>query len=117
LEAVEDEAGAAQVNVVMGDGVHDLGDGGADAVAVFGSGEVLDAGAGGAGFGVGDGAAGGVVEVAELLCAEAWAAALAAGGKDVAAAAGTGVLLGLGLWVRLGFLGRHGGLPLPYLFA
>jgi hypothetical protein len=67
LKAVEEKAGAAGVDVVVGDGVHDLGDGGADGVAVFGDGEVVDSGACGAGFGVGDGAAGGVVEVAELL--------------------------------------------------
>ena len=88
LEAVEDETRAAWVDVVVGDIVHDLGDSGADAVAVFGDGKIVCGGAGATEFGVGDGAAGGVVEVAELFSAEAGAAALAASGEDVATAAG-----------------------------
>ena len=62
LEAVEEEAGAAGVEGVGGDGEQDLADGLLDGGAVFGQGEVegvvLVAG-------VGDGAAGGVVVVAE----------------------------------------------------
>ena len=113
LQAVEDEAGAARVDVVAGNGVHDLGDGGADAVALFGVGEVMDAGAAEAGFRVGDRAAGGVVVVAELLGTQAGTAALAAGGEDVAAAAAGGFFLVAGL----GFVFWHVGTPSPVIFA
>jgi len=88
LEAVEEEAGAAWIEVVGGDALEDLCDGELDAGAV---GELVRAGedpsaeAGFAGGGVFDGAAGGVVVVAEGLVAEAGAAAAVAVGEDVAA--------------------------------
>ena len=66
LEAVKEEAGAAGVEGVGGDGEQDLADGLLDGGAVFGQGEVegvvLVSG-------VGDGAAGGVVVVAEVFVA------------------------------------------------
>jgi hypothetical protein len=87
LEVVEEAAGSCGVEVVGGDAAEDLrGDG-------EGGGAVLDDGEleGLVGVevtefsGVGFGAAGGVVEVAEALAAERGRAALAAGGVDVAA--------------------------------
>jgi hypothetical protein len=113
LEAVEDHAGALEVDGVVGDGVHDLGDGGADGFAVLGFGEIEEPDAGAAGAGVGDGAAGGVVVVAELLGAEAGAAAAAAGGEDVAAAAAGGLIF---VFFVFGFVERHVGIPPTRIF-
>ena len=58
LKAVEDEAGTAQVDVIVGDVMHDLSDGSADGIAVFGDGEVVGGDACGPGLWVGDGGAG-----------------------------------------------------------
>ena len=85
LQAVEEEAGAAGVDVVTGDAAEDLADGVLDGAAVFGQGQVEDAAAATAAGGVGDGAAGGVVVVAEGLGAEGGAAAAAAVSEEVAA--------------------------------
>ncbi len=85
LEAVEEEAGAAGVDVVLGDAAEDLADGVLDGAAVFGHGEVEGAAAAAAGGGVVDGAAGGVVVVAEGLLAQGGAAAAAAVGEEVLA--------------------------------
>ena len=94
LEAVEEEAGAAGVEVVGGDAVEDFGEGELDGGAVFeradGEGGLVAAAA--VELVLGDGAAGGVVEVAERFGAEGGGAAAVAGGMDVAA-----VLAGFGL--------------------
>jgi hypothetical protein len=123
LETVEEHSGALQVDVVVCDGVHDLGDGGAGGVAVLGVGEVEDIGAVAALARIVYGAAGGVVVVAEVRIAQAGAAAAAASGEDVAAAAAGGLVLVLvfvfvfvGLWVEL-FVGRHVGTPSRTFFA
>jgi hypothetical protein len=85
LEAVEEEAGAAGVDVVGGDAAEDLADGGLDGGAVLGHGEV-EAGAAAAALArVGERTAGGVVVVAKFFSAEAGAAAAASVGEDVAA--------------------------------
>ena len=86
LERVEEEAGAARVDVVGGDAAEDFADGELDGGAVFGHGEIEGGATGAAMFGPGDGLAGGVMEVAEGLGAEAGRAAAAAVGVDVAAA-------------------------------
>jgi len=49
LEGVEEEAGAAEVDFVRGDAVHDFADGVLDGAAVFGVGEVEGAAAAAAG--------------------------------------------------------------------
>jgi hypothetical protein len=85
LEAVEEEAGAARVDVVGGDALKDLADGVLDGGAIFGEREFEGGAAGAAGVRVSDGPAGGVVVVAEVFAAEAWAAAAVAVGEDVAA--------------------------------
>jgi hypothetical protein len=69
LEAVEEQAGAAGVEVVGGDAAEDLADGVLDGGTVLGVGEV-EGGAAVAGRGAGGRAAGGVVVVAELLVAK-----------------------------------------------
>ncbi len=102
LEAVEEQAGALGVDLVAGDAEDDLADGALDGSAVFGQGEVELGLAATALGGVVDGAAGGVVVVAELLVAEAGAAAAVAVGEDVAALVAFGFLL-------------HGGIPPGYL--
>jgi hypothetical protein len=96
LETVEEHSGALDVDVVEGDGVHDLGDGGAGAVAVLGVGEIEDVGSASALAGTADGAAGGVVVVAEVFAAEGGAAAAVAVGEDVSALVAFLVLPGVG---------------------
>ncbi|MBB5345333.1 hypothetical protein [Tunturibacter empetritectus] len=61
-----------------------------DGGAVLGQGQI-EGGAAGAAAGSGDGLAGGVVVVAELFAAEAWAAAAMAVGEDVAALVALGL--------------------------
>jgi len=85
LEAVEQEAGAAGVDVVCGYALQDLADGGLDGGAVFGQRQVEGGAAAAALFGVRDWLSGGVVVVAELFLTEAWAGAAVAVGEDVAA--------------------------------
>ena len=85
LEAVEEQAGTFGIELVAGDALEDLADGGLDGAAVLGQGQVEVGVAGAAFAGVFHGVAGGVVVVAELLVAEAGAAAAAAVGEDVAA--------------------------------
>ena len=85
LEAVEEQACSAGVDLVGGDALEDLADGGLDGGAVFGEGEIEGGTAVLVLVWVLDGAAGGVVVVAELFSAQAWAAAAAAVGEDVAA--------------------------------
>jgi hypothetical protein len=85
LEAVEEQAGAFGVDLVVGDAAQDLADGGLDGEAVLGEGDVEAGLAAATAARVVDGAAGGVVVVAELLGAEAGAGATVSVGEDVAA--------------------------------
>jgi hypothetical protein len=87
LEAVEEEAGTAGVDVVGGDATEDMSDGGLDAGAIVGVGQgQFEGGAAAATLAwVFDGLAGGVVVVAELFVAETWTGAAASVGEDVAA--------------------------------
>ncbi len=71
LEAVEKEAGAAGVDVVGGDALEDLADGGLDGGAIFWQREGEGGASGAALAWVGDGFSGGVVVVTELFVAEA----------------------------------------------
>jgi hypothetical protein len=101
LEAVEEQAGTFGVDLVAGDALEDLADGGLDGAAVFGEGQVE---VGVAGVWVFHGAAGGVVVVAELFVAKAGAAAAAAVGEDVAALVAFRFFL-------------HGGIPPRYFWS
>ena len=93
LEAVEEQAGAARVDVIGGDAAQNFADGLLDGGAVLGVGEGEAGLAAVASGGVLDGAARRVVVVAEELAlvraafgaADGWAAAAAAVGEDVAA--------------------------------
>jgi hypothetical protein len=85
LEAVEEEAGAAGVDVVGGDALEDLADGGLDCGTVFGKREMEGGVAAAALARIGDGFSSGVVVVAELLLTEAWTGAAASVSEDVAA--------------------------------
>jgi hypothetical protein len=85
LQAVEEEASAAGVDVVGGDALEDLADGVLDGRAVFGERDFEGGAAGAAGVRVLRGSSRGVVVVAEVFSAEAWAAAAVAVGEDVAA--------------------------------
>jgi hypothetical protein len=103
LEAVEEEAGAAGVDVIGGDAAEDFSDGMLDGGTVFGERKVEGGAAASTLLGIGDGFSGGVVVVAEVFSAQAGAAAAVAVGKDVAA------LVLLGVWCDV----LHGGIPLP----
>jgi hypothetical protein len=85
LEAVEKKAGAAWVDVVRGDALQDLADGVLDGGAVFGERQVEGRAAAAALVRVRYGLARGVVVVAEVFAAKAWAGAAVAIGEDVAA--------------------------------
>jgi hypothetical protein len=101
LEAVEEQACAAGIDLVGGDALEDLADGELDGGLVFGQGQVEVGAAVLAVARVGDGAAGGVVVVAEVFSAEAWAAAAVAVGEDVAALVAFRLVLhGVPPWVR-----------------
>jgi hypothetical protein len=111
LEVVEEAAGAFDVEVVGGDALEELrGDG-------EGGGAVLDDGEDeGLGFvevaelaGAGLGAAGGVVEVTEVLVAQGGRTALVSGGVEMAAAVAL-----LGDFDEFGLFG-HGDTPLGIL--
>jgi hypothetical protein len=112
LESVEQESGAAGIDLVGGDAAEDLGDGELDGAAVLDEGE-LEGGAAvaafeaGFPFGVPNWDTRGVVEVTKFFVAEADAAAALSGGVDVAA-------LELG-W--LGFRIVHGVSPYPGLLC
>jgi len=69
LQSVEEEAGAAGVDLVAGDAAEDFADGELDGGTVFGHGEVEEGGAGWALAWVLHRAAGGVVVVAEVFVA------------------------------------------------
>jgi hypothetical protein len=116
LETVEEQAGAAGVDVVGGDAAEDFADGLLDGRAVFRVREGEARLAAVAGGGVLDGAAGVVVEVAEGLAttigafgaADGGAAAAAAVGEDVAALEAGGFGLGCD-----GFRCHMAGTPSP----
>ena len=102
LQTVEQQASAARVELVGGDAFEYQRDGVQDAAAVgeVGGVELEGSEAGLAGGGVLDGQARGVMVVAELLVAQAGAAAAVAVGEDVAAAVAVvlaGVLVGVGI--------------------
>jgi len=103
LEAVEDEAGAVDVELVGGEADEDFVEGGLEGARVGGWGEV-EAAAGSAGVGVGDGLAVGVVVVAEGFATEGGGAAAVVVGEEVVAG-------GYG-----GGVGRHGWGPPPGYF-
>ena len=85
LEAVEEQAGAAGVDVIGGDAAENFSDGLLDGGPVFGQGKVEGGAAASTLLRVGDGFSGGVVVVAEVFSAQAGAAAAVAVGEDVAA--------------------------------
>jgi len=85
LEAVEEEAGASWVDVVGGDALENLADGRLDGRTVFWQWEVEVGATVSALARVGDRLSCGVVVVAELFLAEAWARAAASVDEDVAA--------------------------------
>ncbi len=87
LEAVEEQAGAAGVDVVGGDAAENFADGKLNAGTIVGIGQrkVEDGAAASSLLRAGDGFSGGVVVVAEVFSAQAGAAAAVAVGEDVAA--------------------------------
>jgi hypothetical protein len=98
LKAVEEQAGAARVDVVGGDAAEDFADGLLDGGMVFGIGKVESGLTAAAGGSVLDGPAGVVVVVAKAFgavgAADGGAAATAAVGEDVAALEASGFGLG-----------------------
>jgi hypothetical protein len=84
LKAVEEEAGAAGVDVVGGDAAEDFADRGLDGRTVFRQRQVEGGAAAAALARFVDWLARGVVVVAELFLAEAWTGAAASVGEDVA---------------------------------
>ena len=103
LEAVEEEAGAAGVDVIGGDAAQDFSDGVLDGGTVLRERKVEGGAAASPLLRVGDGFSGGVVVVAEIFSAQAGAAAAVAVGEDVAA------LVLFGGWCGV----LHGWVPLP----
>jgi hypothetical protein len=101
LDGVEEDSGAAAVELVHGDAAGYLCDGKLDGGAVLEAGKV-EGGVGRDELGAGRGAAGGVMEVAEVLVAQRGRAAAVAGGVDVAADVADGCdlcgLCGLHVW-------------------
>jgi hypothetical protein len=85
LKAVEEQAGAARVDVVGGDAAEDFADRGLDGGAVFGQGQVECGAAAAALARIGDWLAGVVVVVAKLFSTQTWADAAVSVGEDVAA--------------------------------
>ena len=103
LEAVEEQAGAAGVDVVGGDAAENFADGLLDGGTVFRQRKVEGGAAASTLVRIGDGFSGGVVVVAEVFSAQAGAAAAMAVGEDVAA------LVLFGGWCGV----LHGWVPLP----
>ena len=95
LESVEEQAGAAGVDVVEGEVGEDLADGLLDVGAGGGLGQLDGVAAGEAGLGVGGGSARLVVEVAVVFVAQGVAAAAVSVDEDVAAAEVLGNFLAL----------------------
>ena len=104
LEAIEEQARAAWIDVVGGDAAEDFADGVLDGAAVFGQRDLEGGTTAAAQARVFDRLAGGVVVVTKFLLAEAGAAAAASIGEDVAA---------LIAFPGLECCGLHGGTPLP----
>ena len=88
LQAVEEEAGAARVDLVAGDALENLADGELDGSAVFREREVEDGFGGWGGGGFGEGFTGFAVVEAEFFVAEGATAAAVAVGEEVAALIG-----------------------------
>jgi hypothetical protein len=103
LEAVEEEAGAAGVDVIGGYAAEDFSDGMLDGGTVLRQRKVESGSATSALLRIGDRFSGGVVVVAEVFSAQARAAAAVAVGEDVAA------LVLFGVWCGV----FHGWVPLP----
>ena len=103
LEAVEEQAGAAGVDVVGGDAAEDFSDGMLDGGTVFRQRKVEGGAAASTLLRIGDGFSRGVVVVAEVFSAQAGAAAAMAVGEDVAA------LILFGVWCGV----LHGWGPSP----
>jgi len=85
LEAVKEQARAARVEVICGDGMEDETDGGLNGDAILRGWQSEDTTAGFTLTQVGGGFTGGVMVVAEVFIAQARAAAAVAVGEDVAA--------------------------------
>ena len=100
LQGVEDETGAAGVDVVVAEQMNDFAEGGLDGGPGVGCSEQEEVAAGLAQTGLGDGFAGVVVVVAEVGAAHGGAAAAESVGKDVAALTAFGFLLHLGDGLR-----------------
>ena len=119
LEGVEDEAGAAGVDVVVAEEMNDFAEGGLNGGPGVRCSKEEEVAASLAQTGLGDGFAGVVVVVAEVGAAHGGAAAAESVGKDVAALAAFGFLLHLGDGLRdagdgvlhLGDGAWHGSLP------
>jgi hypothetical protein len=108
LKAVEEQAGAAWVDVIGGNTAEDLADGLLDGAAVFGMREVEVGAAAAALAWVFDGATRGVVVITKFFVTETGAATAASVGEDVAA---------LKAFFGLDFVVVHGGTPLPIKIA
>ncbi len=85
LEAVKEQAGSFGVDLVACDTGEDLADGALDSGTVLRHADVEAGSTAAVLVRILDGAAGGVVVVAEVFVAEAWAAAALAAGEDVTA--------------------------------
>jgi hypothetical protein len=116
LEAVEEETGAAGIDVVGGNALEDLADGVLDGRAVFGERELEGGAAAASGAWILYRFAGVVVVVAEVFSAEAWASAAVAVGEDVAALIAFGCF---GVWRLVLFDGGvvHWSLPAGYFLV
>ena len=114
LEGVEEEACAAEVDVVVGDTEHDVSDGVLDLGAGVGDGDGEGCLAGAALSEVGDGRAGLVVVVAEAFATHGGTAAATVFGAEVAASAGGGCGL-LGYVDGVGQVGNRAGHRVPWV--
>jgi hypothetical protein len=108
LEAVEEQTGAAWIDVVGGDAAEDFADRVLDGAAVFGQRQVEGCATGTALARIFGGASGGVMVVTKFFVPEAGAAATASVGEDVAA---------LIAFLCLDGCVQHGGTPLPNKIA
>ena len=104
LEAVEEQAGPARIDVVGGYAAKNFADGVLDGAAVFRQGQLEGGSTAAALTWVFDGATGGVVVVTKIFVAQACTAAATSVGEDVAA-----LIAFFGLDVGV----VHGGIPLP----
>ena len=106
LEAVEEQAGSARVDIVDGYAAKNFADGVLDGAAVFRQGQLEGGSTAAALTWVFDGATGGVVVVTKIFVAQACTAAATSVSKDVAA---------LIAFRCLDCCGLHGCIPSPYL--